>query len=261
MTRSITLGLLLCSVSLAQAQSNQPWDGAYVGFNLGDETSAACNTWQAAGSTLNPASAASLSADSCAGGHVLGGLQVGEMFQFGRVIWGLGLDLDAASSPVNTQVVEFKGAAAPAGAYAFSGRTSPRGYAIAGPRLGYAGDVFQPYLRAGAILALGRANAKLSFTPAGATAADATFAGGKSFSTAGWVAGGGTEIGLNGAWSIGLEFLHANLGKGSDATAACAGAASACAAFDGLMFDDVHDRFSVNLYRIGITYWFGYWRF
>jgi opacity protein-like surface antigen len=72
------------------------------------------------------------------------------------------------------------------------------------------------------------------------------------------VAGAGTEIGLNGPWSITVEYLHVNFGKGSDTTAVCSGSAAACAAFSGISFDGMRDNFTANIYRIGVTYWFGY---
>jgi outer membrane immunogenic protein len=185
-------------------------------------------------------------------------VQVGENFQFKRLVWGAGLDLDTAASNNTPHSVKVTGGPAPLGDYVFSAQQRPNAFAIVGPRLGYAGDVWLPYLRAGAIIAGGSHNSALSFTPAGATTPSASLVGGKSFSTVGWVAGAGTEIGLNGPWSITVEYLHANLGKGSDATAVCSGSAAACAAFSGISFDSTHDRFTANLYRIGITYWFEY---
>jgi opacity protein-like surface antigen len=110
----------------------------------------------------------------------------------------------------------------------------------------------------GHLTARGSHNSALSFTPAGAAKPSVSFTGDKNFSTTGWAAGAGAEIGLNGPWSITVEFLHADLGKRSDATAVCSGSAAACAAFSGIVFDNMHDRFSANLYRIGITYWFDY---
>jgi outer membrane immunogenic protein len=147
----------------------------------------------------------------------------------------------------------------PPGSYLFSARQSPNDFAVVGPRLGYAGDLWLPYLRGGAIIAGGSRDSVLSFTPAGATKPSVSFLGGRAFSTVGWAAGGGTEIGLNGPWSITLEYLHVNLGRGSETTAVCSGSAAACATFSGISFDSMHDGFTANIYRIGVTYWFGYW--
>jgi hypothetical protein len=62
-----------------------------------------------------------------------------------------------------------------------------------------------------------------------------------------------------GAWSISAEYLRANLGKGSDSTAACAGTATVCAGFSGLSLDGTHGGFSSNIVRVGVVYYFGYW--
>jgi opacity protein-like surface antigen len=258
-TRHIVLLVLLSVSCSALAQSAAPWDGGYFGVNVGDASSKACGTWAPNGAGLAPGSVAMVSNRSCAaGGNLLGGVQVGENFQSKRFVWGLGLDLDAAASSSATHSVKITGESPPPGTYVFSARQSPNGFAVVGPRIGYAGDVWLPYLRAGTIIAAGSHAGVLSFTPAGAAKPSASFTGGKNFSTVGWVAGAGTEIGLNGPWSITVEYLHVNLGKGSDTTAVCSGSATACAAFSGISFDSMHDSFAANIYRIGVTYWFGY---
>jgi len=189
----------------------------------------------------------------------LGGLQLGENFQHKHFIWGLGLDLDASASNNSTRSAKSYERDAAAWVLRIFRKTKSNGFAVVGPRLGYAGDLWLPYLRGGAIIAGGSRDSVLSFTPAGATKPSVSFLGGRAFSTIGWVAGGGTEIGLNGPWSITLEYLHVNLGRGSETAAVCSGSAAACAAFSGISFDSMHDEFTANIYRIGITYWFGYW--
>jgi opacity protein-like surface antigen len=258
-TRPIILLVLLNASCSALAQSEIPWDGGYFGVNVGDASSKACGTWTPNGAELAPGSAAMVSNRSCAAGaNFLGGLQVGENFQSKRLVWGIGLDLDAAASNTAPHSVKVTGGPPPPGTYVVSGRQSPNGFAVVGPRVGYAGDVWLPYLRGGTIIADGSHAGMLSFTPAGAAKPSVSFTGARNFSTIGWVAGAGTEIGLNGPWSITVEYLHVNLGKGSGATAVCSGSAAACAAFSGISFDSVHDGFAANIYRIGVTYWFGY---
>jgi opacity protein-like surface antigen len=80
----------------------------------------------------------------------------------------------------------------------------------------------------------------------------------KNFTSTGWVAGGGVELVLSGPWSISAEYLHANLGKGSNSTTTCTGTASACAAFSGVSLDSTHNSFTADMFRIGINYWFWY---
>src|SRR4029077_18265379 len=111
----------------------------------------------------------------------------------------------------------------------------------------------------GAIITNGSHNSTVRYTPAGATKPTASFSGGKNFNSTGWVAGGGTEIGLNGAWSITVDYLHANFGRRSNSTTTCNGPASACAAFSGISLNSSHSAFTANIFRIGVNYWFGYW--
>jgi opacity protein-like surface antigen len=111
----------------------------------------------------------------------------------------------------------------------------------------------------GGILPLGPRNNDLFYTAPGAAPSTASFGAGKSYSAAGWAAGGGFELGLNGAWSISAEYLHANLGKGSDSAAACQGSASACAAFSGISLESVHGALTTNIFRVGVIYYFDYW--
>ena len=259
-SRSGVLLFLICASGAAFAQSQNPWDGEYFGMNAGGSSTKACGAWTQNGAASTLGGALTVSNRSCAGGNgFLGGVQMGENYQYGRFVWGLGLDLDVAASDNSLHSVKISNAPPPPGSYVFSGRQSPSDFAVVGPRLGYAGTLWLPYLQGGAIIAGGSRTSMLSFTPEGATKPSASFAGGKAFSTVGWAAGGGAEIGFNGPWSISLEYLHVNLGKGSDTTAACSGSAAACASFSGISFDSMHGGFTANIYRIGITYWFSYW--
>ena len=262
MTTSSELAALLVLVSIAgvaSAQSDKPWDGFYAGVNAGGARNSACTSSTLNGATINSASVATLSSRYCPSGGIVGGVQIGENFQTKRLVWGVGADLDAWSAKDNNPSLKYAGASPPPGTYAFSGKLSPNAFAIIGSRIGYAGDLWLPYLRVGAIVTTGSHNSTLSYTPAGATKPTASFSGGQNFKTTGWAAGGGTEIGLNGAWSITAEFLHVNLGKGSNSTTTCSGSASACAAFSGISLDSMHNRFTANVFRVGINYWFGYW--
>ena len=170
MTHAARRALLVMLLSLpvhATAQSETPWSGASLGVDLGELSSHACSAW-----------ASPLSRQICStGGHFTGGVQLGENFQFKRVLWGFGLDLDTASSKNPTLSVKAAGDTQPAGIYTFSGRQTPNGFAIAAPRLGYAGDLWQPYLRAGALIASGAGKSSIAFTPAGAKMPNVSFDG------------------------------------------------------------------------------------
>jgi opacity protein-like surface antigen len=251
---AVLLALILMT-SHASAQSTQ-WDGLYLGASLGGENSKVCSTAALKGLNLDPTTT---TFSGCSSGGLVGGLQFGDNFQIKRLVLGLGADVVLSEAKNNTSTLSFVGASPPPGTYSLAGKTSPRDFAIISGRIGYGGNLVFPYLRAGAVLTTGSQSSTLAYIPAGTTAPDATFGAGKNFNSTGWAAGAGAEIGLNGAWSISAEYLRINLGKGSTATATCAGAAIACTPFAGVSLDTTHNSFTANVIRIGINYWFNYW--
>ena len=257
--RSAALVAFTSIAGVASAQSSKPWDGFYAGVNAGGAQNSTCTSSTLNGATIDSASLRTFSSRYCPSGGIVGGVQIGENFQTKRLVWGVGADLDIWSAKDNHSSLKYTGAAPPPGSYAFSGKLRPNGFAIIGPRIGYAGDLLLPYLRMGAVITTGSHDSTLSYTPRGITKPTASFSGGKNFTSTGWVAGGGTEIGLNGAWSITVEYLHVNLGRGSNSTATCNAFTSACAAFSGISLNSVHNVFTANTIRVGINYWFGYW--
>jgi Outer membrane protein beta-barrel domain len=239
------------------AQGETSWDGVYAGVNAGAGANAPCASWALSG--LPPATAAVFDGRTCpSNDRFVGGVQIGDAFQYRRLVWALGADFDAWSAGSYGRSFRYTGNVSPPGTYTLSGRLSPSGFGIIGPRIGYAGDHWLPYLKVGAIITGGpRANA-LSYTPAGTAKSIASFSGGRSFASAGWVTGGGVELVLSGPWSFSAEYARAALGNGSGSVASCAGSASACAPFSGISLDSAHNGFTANLFRIGINYWFGY---
>jgi len=245
---------------VASARTDIPWDGFYFGGNAGDASSSTCNRGALKGAVIDPAIAPAFNFGDCSkSGALVGGVQIGENFQSGRLVWGIGADLDFWSAKTLNQSSKYSGSVPPAGTYAYSSKQSPSGFAVIGPRIGYAGDTWMPYVKAGTIIAIGSHSSTLFYTPTAAKQPAASFSGGKDYAATGWAAGGGFELGLNGAWSITVEYLHANLGKGSNSNTICGGTVSACTAFSGISFDNSHDGFSTNIFRVGITHWFGYW--
>lgn len=255
----VRLAAVLALTSIAgavSAQNSAAWDGFYAGINLGGVNTSACSSATLNGVAIDPTTT---TFSSCPSGRGVGGLQIGENFQTKRLVWGVGADLDFMSSKDNNPTLRFAGPAPPAGTYASAGRLSPKDFAIVGARIGYAGDVFMPYVRAGGVFTLGSQSASISYTPIGTVVPIASFNEGKNFGSSGWAAGAGAEIGLNGAWSITAEYLHLSLSKGADSTTTCAGAAATCAAFAGISLDSSHTGFTANVFRVGINYWFNYW--
>jgi len=251
---------LTALAGVATARGNAPWDGGYLGFDAGDGSSSACTEWTLTGVAADPANTGPFNSSNCSKKDgLVAGLKGGENFQYKRLVWGIGADLDYWGSKTTNQSFTYAGAVPPPGKYTYANRPSPRGFAIVGPRVGYGGDTWLPYVRVGAILSAGGHDNELFYSAPGSRTTTASFSGGKDFATAGWAAGAGVELGLNGAWSISAEYLRANLGKGSDSTAACAGTAAVCAGFSGLSLDGTHGGFSSNIVRVGVVYYFGYW--
>jgi opacity protein-like surface antigen len=250
----------IADVRVAHAHDTTPWDGSYIGFNVGESASSKCNSWALNGGTINSTNASQLGSRDCSKtGVPVGGLQIGENFQYKRFVSGVGVDLDYWNSKTHNESFNYVGGVLPLGRYSFSSREAPSAFAIIGPRIGYAAGPWLPYLRVGGILSAGAHNSELFYTPTGATKPTASFSGGKDFSTTGWVAGGGAELGLYGAWSLTVEYLHASLGKGSDSPGACNGPAAVCSAFMGVFLGTAHEGFGANIFHAGITYWFDYW--
>jgi outer membrane immunogenic protein len=259
-SRSLALLWLGLIAGAARAQSDTPWAGVYAGLNVGGGWNNTCNSWTPNGAMIDAAIVSAFYDRSCPnGGAFVGGAQIGYNLQYHKLIMGLGADYDAWSAKNHNRSLKYSGVVFPPGTYDYSGNLSPKGFGVIGLRIGYAGVQWLPYLRVGTIITTGSRDSTLSYTPAGATKPTVSFAGGKNFTTTGWVAGGGAEYGFNGPWSFTVEYLHVNLGKGSDFAATCNGSATACSAFSGISFDSIHNGFNANIFRIGINYWFGYW--
>ena len=256
--RRLAALLALGSIAgVASAQSDTPWNGVYTGVNAGGTGSSSCTR-----STLNRAAVDSTSGanfSGCPSGGTAGGVQIGANFQTKRLVWGVGADFDVWSTKNSQQSLKYGAEVLPPGTYVYSGKLGPSDFIVVGPRIGYAGDVWLPYLRVGSIVTLGSHDNTLSYTAAGAAKPTASFSGGKNLASTGWVAGAGAEIGLNGAWSITVDYLRANFGRGPNSVATCSGSVSACAAFSGISLDSSHSTVTANIFRIGVNYWFGYW--
>jgi outer membrane immunogenic protein len=256
---ALTLSCWAASSSTAHAQSAYVWDGIYGGVNAGATHSSTCSQWASTGTGIDAAANTALTNVSCLGSGFVGGVQIGDSFQSGRFALGLGADIDIWHVTNNSSAVLYSGAALPKGTYDFHNQPNPTRFVILGPRVGYAGNQWMPYLRVGAMVPFGGRDNSVSYTPTTAASPTASFETGKGYSSLGWVAGAGAEVGLTGAWSLSAEYLHVDLGKASSSTAACGGTAANCAALSGITFTDAHDPSRANMFRIGVSYWFNYW--
>src|ERR1700722_14497176 len=85
----------IAAAGVASAQSDQPWDGFYVGLGAGEASHSACSSWTLNGAAAEPVTGTTFYNQSCPGGStLLGGVQVGENFQYQHLFWGVGADVD-----------------------------------------------------------------------------------------------------------------------------------------------------------------------
>jgi len=252
-----TFFVSVLAAAVSVAESSNVWDGPYLGPQIGHVDNTGCSRWTVPGAA--PDVAGQLISQECGSGSVVGGVRVGDNFQYGPVFWGLAADVDFSTGKKSNESLVSKGTSPPAGTYFTSARLNPDGFLIVAPRIGYAGREWAPYVRAGGLVALGGRASSIAYTPVAGKYPTASFDGEKSFDTIGWVAGGGIEWGLNGPWSIGVEYLHTSLGKGSRESASCAGTAAACEGFSGLAFENSQNAFTANIFNIAVNYYFDYW--
>lgn len=263
--------LALAAVGTARAQdanAGSDWRGFFVGANIGGASNHTCQSWTPGpGITGNPALATAFYNRDCPNNtNFIGGVDLGYNFQRDHWVWGLKLDYDAVGNQSNSRLYTYSRTSAtdpiPSGTYTASGKFSPNGIGLLGPRIGYAFDEFLPYLRVGGAFAGGQHAGILSFTPAGGASPTNSFSGGKNFKSSGYNAGVGFDYGLGrGSWSLTAEYNYVNLGKGTNSTFSCATASGTvppiCGSYANFSLDNIHNSFTMNLFRVGLHYSFG----
>jgi outer membrane immunogenic protein len=253
-TRSAVLIALISISGAASAQgivatsTSDRWAGFYVGVNGGVAVSTTCNTWEANGPLAGTALFNNRDCPNKTAG--VGGVQIGYDFQSDQIVWGFGLDYDFYSAKTKTKSLVYSGTTFPDGTYTFTGKNSPSGFGILGPRIGYALDNWLPYIRAGGVFTSGKSNLTAT-APNGAI-----FDGGKNYKSHGFGVGAGVDYALPESWSIRAEYTYVNLGKGSNSLTGCTGSTAACDAYQGLSLDNIHNSFTFSIIRIGVNYEF-----
>ena len=149
-----------------------PWDGFYIGGNLGFGST----DFSATGSIFGASAT-----ETVTGSGVVGGVQVGYNKQFGTFVLGLETDFDATSISNTTAGVETK--------LPWFGTTRVR-----------AGFLLTP-----ALLLYGTGGAAYGHAEISAPGASITVPG------VGWAAGAGLQYAFTPQWSIGAEYLHVEL--------------------------------------------------
>jgi outer membrane immunogenic protein len=261
----------LASAAYAQdviAVQNTPWKGFYAGGNIGGAWNHTCSSWEPGSLILNNPNLANrfYNRDCPNNGNFIGGIDLGYNFQYEQWVWGFKLDYDAVGSKSNTRSYNYVAASPaspiPSGTYTASGKFSPNGIFLLGPRVGYAFDQWLPYFRVGGAFASGQHTGALYYTPVGDTAPTNSFAAGKNFKSSGWNVGFGVDYDISGPWSFTAEYNYVNLGKGTNSTFACQTAKGTvppiCANYANFSLDNIHNSFTMNMFRVGFHYAFGF---
>jgi outer membrane protein OmpA-like peptidoglycan-associated protein len=259
---SLCVVLLAIAPGAASAQDviatgGTDWRGFYAGVNIGGAWNRTCNSWTPNGPIVNPTIANAFYNRDCPNNGVfIGGAQIGYNFQYEQIVWGFGLDYDIWSAKNHNRSFTYTGPTPPPdGTYNFFGKVSPNGFALLGPRIGYAVDGgWLPYVRVGGVFTGGSHHSTASFTDANGTA---SFSGGKNFNSSGFGAGVGLDYQMVDAWFLRAEFTHVSLGKGTNSVTTCTGSAAACTEFANISLDNIHNSLTANIFRVGINYKFG----
>ena len=262
--RTIISTAILALASIAGAASAQDvittagthWGGFFVGGNIGGAWNNTCNTWEP-GTVITgtPVLANTFYNRNCPNnGTFIGGVQLGYMFQSDQWVWGLGLDYEIWSAKNHNRSFTYTGAPPPPdGTYAFSGKNSPNGLILLGPRVGYSIDQWLPYFRIGGVFTSGSHTSTASFTDANGTS---SFTGGKNYNSSGFNAGFGLAYALGNQWALAGEYNYINLGKGKNTVTTCTGSAATCAEFGNLSLNNIHNSLTANMFRVSINYGF-----
>jgi outer membrane immunogenic protein len=269
--------LALASIGAAQAQQDvittagTDWRGFFVGANIGGAWNHTCQSWTpgtAITSGNYPGLASAFYNRNCpSNGNFIGGVDLGYNFQYDQWVWGFKADYDAVGNKSINRSYTYAGGVAgypiPNGTYAFTGKVSPNGIGLLGPRVGYAIDEWLPFFRVGGAFAGGQHTSTLSFTPNASTVPAtpaASISGGKNFKSSGFNVGFGLDYGLSGPFSFTAEYNYVNLGKGTNSTFACSTAKGTvppiCANYANFSLDNIHNSFTMNLFRVGFHYRF-----
>ena len=250
---------LLALLSIAGAASAQntsitDWRGFYGGLNIGGAWNNTCNTWE----VNNPASQIIQNIINNKGcpnnGTFIGGVTLGYNFQYNEWVWGLGVDYDIWSGKNKTfTYVNPAGNLAPVGTYSFNFRGTPNGVILLGPRVGYAVDNWLPYVKLGGVFTSGSHTTTASFTDATGTA---TWTGSKNFKANGFGGAIGTDVMIADQLFFRAEYTYVSLGKGSATVTQCTGTAATCTEFGNLQLENLHNKFTANLFRVALAYKF-----
>jgi outer membrane immunogenic protein len=140
---------------------------------------------------------------------VIGGGQLGYNFQYGRMVLGIEGSVSAADFDRSFASPYFPATDSWSSKLTWLGTVTGR--------VGYGFDNWMPYVKGG--LAAGNVDNSIANTAAGVVAQGSAVHNG-------WTAGGGVEVKVAPRFSLGLEFMHTDLGRNNDINTATAAAAA-----------------------------------
>jgi outer membrane immunogenic protein len=186
--------------------------GFYAGANIGGALGGS-KYLETPNGAFGPAAAdvAGVGTSSASPRGVLGGLEAGYNWQFGRFVLGIETDFsgwDMSSNSGGTAQGTPPPGFGPAGSlinYSSSGTVTSNWLYTLRPRVGFANGNMLTYLTAGLAVTNLRFSESITF----GTGAP-TLTGSTSTTVAGWTAGGGVEYALSYNWFIKAEYLYAS---------------------------------------------------
>ena len=142
-----------------------------------------------------------------------------------------------------------------------TGKVSPNGILLLGPRVGYSVDEWLPWVRVGGAFTSGSHDAQLTYTPAAGSLAPAeSFTGSKNVQNHGFNVGLGVDYGVQGPWSFVAEYNYVKLSKGSNSDVNCTSTglkgSALCANYGQFDLSNIHNSFTMNMFRVGFHYRF-----
>ena len=266
---------LLALTAVAGAASAQdviatvqnPWEGWFVGANIGGAWNHTCDSWEpgplVTGGGFPTLANKFYNRDCPNNGNFIGGVDGGYNFQSDQWVWGFKIDYEAVGSSSKSVSRNFvsgiPGYPIPDGTYTASGKVSPNGILLVGPRVGYAVDEWLPWVRLGGAFTSGSHDLNLTYTPAGGGATQ-SFTGSKNQQNHGFNVGLGVDYGVSGPWSLVAEYNYVKLNKGSNSDVNCSSSSikgsAFCTAYANFDLDNIHNSFTMNMFRVGVHYSF-----
>jgi outer membrane immunogenic protein len=198
------------------------WAGFYLGGQLGWGEDAV--RWRNLGASPFFSPLNSVTRDR--GNGVIGGGQLGYNLQYGRVVFGVEGSVSAADFDRSFASPYFPTTDSWSSKLTWLGTVTGR--------VGYGFDGWMPYVKGG--LAAGNVDTSIANTAAGVVAQGSAV-------HYGWTAGGGVEVKVAPRFSLGLEFMHTDLGRNNDInTVTAAGATESYGV--GLRSNSIMARFN-----------------